>query len=163
LFNETSGTAELRNVSIINNESGSRGGGLNSETAAAITLANSLLERNVTDADLPTSTASSSLDLHGGVRSLGSNRIQVLDDTFMNAAAAGLLAADIIGRDGTPLAISTGDLTYLGGNGVGYNPLIPGSAAIDSGNNSLYPVRSSSTKRTVAEIRVWWTAIGTAC
>jgi hypothetical protein len=140
LFNETAGTALLQNVSVINNESGSRGGGINSEAGAAVTVVNSLLERNVTDADLPGSTASSSLDFHGVLTSLGFNRIQVLDQTFINKAAAGLLAADEVGSDSSPLATATGDLTYVGGNGVGYNPLIPGSAAIDAGSNSLYPI-----------------------
>ncbi|MFM7059414.1 MAG: hypothetical protein ACKO2P_21080 [Planctomycetota bacterium] len=139
LFNEPTGTVLLQNVSVINNESGSRGGGINSETNAAVTIVNTLLERNVTDADLPGSTASSSLDFHGILRSLGFNRIQVMDQTFINKAAAGLLAADEVGSDSAPLVTSTGDLTYLGGNGVGYNPLIPGSAAIDAGSNALYP------------------------
>ena len=139
LYNEPAGTASLRNVSVIANESGSRGGGINSELATATSLANSLIERNLTFAVLPATGASGSLNLHGGVRSLGSNRIQILDATFVNGAAAGLLAADTFGRDGSPLPTATAGISSTEGFGVWVNPLLPGSAAIDAGNNSLYP------------------------
>ena len=139
LFNETAATAILQSVTIAVNQSGSRGGGFNSESATATTISNSLVEANETDAVIPGSTASSSLDFAGGVRSLGANRIQVLDSTYTSAASGGLLTNDVFGRDAAPISLATGDLSYVEGNGVGINPLLPGSAAMDAGDNSLYP------------------------
>lgn len=97
------------------------------------------MERNLTDAIVPGSTSSASLNIHGGLRSLGSNQIQILDATFVNGAAAGLLSADTFGRDGAALPDATAGLFKTEGFGVWVNPLLPGSAAIDAGNNSLYP------------------------
>ena len=132
--------ADLFNVTIAGNESGSRGGGVFNDSAAALVLSNSILERNTTDADIPASSASTSLDLAGGMRSAGFNRIQVLDASFSSAASAGLLTTDTFGRDAAPLDAVTQSLTYAVGSGVGINPLIVGGAAVDAGSNALYPV-----------------------
>ncbi|MFZ9090337.1 MAG: choice-of-anchor Q domain-containing protein, partial [Planctomycetaceae bacterium] len=139
IYSEAAGTATLWNATITDNESGSRGGALNSETIESIALGSSLLERNATDAVVPGTTDSASLNFEGRILSLGYNLIQVLDEQYTIGASAGLLTTDTFGRDSSALADSSGPLTFASGNGLGVHELTPGSLAIDAGDNAAYP------------------------
>jgi hypothetical protein len=139
LFNEGSATTSLINVTLAGNTAASRGAGLASEASRTGTLGNSIVEGNVTVARIPASGATINRDLMGIVTSLGNNFIQVLDSRSTTAASAGLLASDRFGRDAAPFATLTGALASGASNGVRFQPLITGRAAIDGGSNSVYP------------------------
>jgi hypothetical protein len=139
IFNEGSVTASMINTTIVLNAAGSRGGGIASESATATSLGNSLIERNKTDAKVPTTLASTFQDLMGGVQSLGYNSVQVLDARYATGNAAGLIASDKFGRDATPRPVMTNALQFTPGNGVGHHSLKPTGAAVDAGSNSVYP------------------------
>lgn len=139
IFNEGAAVSRFINATIANNVAASRGAGLASEGSRTSTLGNSIIESNVTVARLPVTGATINRDLMGLVTSLGNNFIQVLDSRSTTATSAGLLTSDRFGRDATPFVTLTGALTRATSNGVGFQPLIPGRAAVDGGNNSIYP------------------------
>ena len=139
IFNEGAATSSMINVTIARNVAASRGAGLASEASRTATLGNTIIEGNATDARVPTGGATINRDLMGIVTSLGNNFIQVLDRRSTTATSAGLLTTDKFGRDAKPLQTYTANLTYAQGNGIGIRPLIPGRAAVDGGNNSVYP------------------------
>lgn len=140
MYAEGSAGATMINVSIVDNEAGSRGGGAVAESTISTRIGNSIIERNETDAIVPTTSASTGRDLFGGVQSLGFNRIQILDQRSATGASAGLLTTDKFGRDATPLSEATNVLQYGTGNGVGFHSLKPNGGAIDAGSNALYPL-----------------------
>ncbi len=142
VFNESGSFAGMINVTIADNATGSRGGGIGNDLSFATRLANSILERNSTDALVPVTNRSTHKDLLGVINSQGNNSIQVLDARSSTATAAGLQTSDKFGRDATPLADRTTALQFnaAGNNGVGYNALILSGGGVDAGSNALYPV-----------------------
>ena len=142
VFNETGAFAGMINVTIAGNAAGSRGGGIGSDVSFATQLANSIVERNSTEARVPVTNRSTNKDLLGVILSQGNNSIQVLDARQSTATAAGLQASDKFGRDATPLTDRTTALQYnaTGNNGVGYNALILNGGGVDAGSNARYPV-----------------------
>jgi len=142
VFNESGAFAGMINVTVADNAAGSRGGGIGNDVSFATQLANSIVERNITDARVPVTNRSTNKDLLGVILSQGNNSIQVLDARQATATAAGLQTSDRFGRDATPLANRTTALQYnaTGNNGVGYNALILNGGGVDAGSNALYPV-----------------------
>jgi len=142
LFNESGGFAGMINVTVADNAAGSRGGGIGSGASFATQMANTIVERNMTDARVPVTNRSTNKDLMGVILSQGNNSIQVLDARQSTGTAAGLQTSDRFGRDATPLTNRTTALQYnaTGNNGVGYNALILNGGGVDAGNNALYPV-----------------------
>ena len=139
IFNEGAATSALINVTLAGNFAASRGAGLVSEASRTTALGNTIIETNATVARLPATGATINRDLMGFVTSLGNNFVQVLDSRSATGTSAGLLASDRFGRDAAPFAQLTGALARAASNGVGYQPLIPGRAAVDGGSNAVYP------------------------
>jgi hypothetical protein len=120
LSNDSGGTAILASSTVADNQApaGPAGGGLFNQGGQLIVL-NTILARN---------TARNGPDCAGAVTSLGTNLVE--DPTGCTIT---LLPSDLIGDPGV------GDFTDDGTPGNGHSPLLPGSPAIDVGNDAFCP------------------------
>jgi hypothetical protein len=114
-----SGTAILTNSTIAANSADGRGGGL-SNAGGQLAVLNTILAGNTASRNAP--------DCNGSVTSLGTNLIG--DPTGCTIT---LLPTDLTGDPGL------GDFTDDGTPGNGHVPLLPGSPAIDAGNDAFCP------------------------
>jgi hypothetical protein len=114
-------TAALTNCTVSGN-SANQGGGLDNYAGTTTpTLANTIVAGN---------KAATSPDVFGGVTSLGNNLIGATD------GSSGWVGSDLTGTSALPLEPLLAPLGNYGGP-TQTMPLLPGSLAIDAGNNAL--------------------------
>jgi hypothetical protein len=124
---ENAGTATLTNCTI----SGNVGGGLDTSGGTA-TLANTIVAGNDTD-------------VSGAVTSQGNNMIGASD------GSSGWVSSDLTGTSAQPLNPLLATLGNYGGR-TQTMALLPGSPAIDAGNNALVPPGVTSDQRGLPRI-----------
>jgi CSLREA domain-containing protein len=107
----------LINSTISNNHAGGRGGGIRNEEAGIVTTVNTIMAGNT--------SGSSEVDLSGVAVSRGNNLIG------STVGSSGWLASDILNQN--PLLAPLGN----NGNNTFSHALLPGSPAINAGNNAL--------------------------
>jgi predicted outer membrane repeat protein len=131
-----SGNLTITNATISANSAGVPGGGGLATSVGETTLRNTILARNL---------ASSSPDVSGPLLSQGHNLIG--DGT----GGSGFVASDLVGSSAQPLDPKLGPLQNNGGPTLTF-ALLPGSPAIDAGDN-LLAVDPSSGQRLTTDQR----------
>jgi hypothetical protein len=134
---ENVGTATLTDCTVTGNSAGpynGTGGGL--VNSGTLTLANTIVAGN---------TAATGPDVSGGVTSSGNNLIGVTD------GSSGWVGSDLIGTSAQPLNPLLAPLGNYGGRTQSL-ALLPGSPAIDAGNNALIPKGVTTDQRGLPRI-----------
>jgi hypothetical protein len=124
IWNSNSGTTTLLNTTIFNNRSRLVGGGVWNQSGT-VQVKNSIIAGN-------TSTNTISQDVSGGFTSQGNNLIGDTD------GSAGFGGSDLTGTGAAPRNPQLSPLGDYGGP-TQTNPPLPGSPAIDAGNNAGAP------------------------
>jgi hypothetical protein len=123
LYTNTTGTSVLFNCTISGNSAHENGGGIDS-SEASVTLGNTIVAKNTASGAGPDAT--------GIVNSLGNNLVGATD------GSTGWVGSDLTGTSAQPLNPLLAPLWNYGGP-TQTMALLPGSLAINSGNNSLIP------------------------
>ena len=156
------GTTTLTNCTVSGNTSGGEGGGLyNIYTNATLTnctvSGNSALAggglyngrgtitENLGNTIVAGNTAGTSPDVSGGFTSLGNNLIGETD------GSTGWVGSDLTGTVAAPLDAVLAPLGNYGGP-TQTMALLPGSPAIDAGNNALIPAGITTDQRGLPRI-----------
>ena len=124
------GMTTLTNCTVSGNSAVSRGGGLDN-FYGNVTLGNTIVAVN---------TAATGPDASGGITSLGNNLVGKTD------ASKGWVASDLTGTVATPLNPLLAPLGSYGGP-TQTMALLPGSPALDAGNNALIPAGVTTDQR----------------
>ena len=128
----------LINSTVSGNSASGSGGGLGTYlgTPGVAGLGNTIIAGN---------TAGTDPDVSGAVTSLGNNLIGETD------GSSGWISSDLTGTSASPLDPMLAPLGYYGGP-TETIALLPGSAAIDAGNNALVPAGVTTDQRGFARI-----------
>jgi parallel beta-helix repeat protein len=136
MYTTSSGTATLTSVTVSSNSAGSSGGGLYNVDGTVI-IGNTIVAQN-------TATRSGT-DALGIVASQGNNLIGATD------GSSGWVGSDLTGTSSQPLNALLAPLGYYGGPSQTM-ALLPGSPAIDAGNNALIPAGVTTDQRGLPRI-----------
>ena len=128
----TGGTTTLTNVTVSGNSAGILGGGLNNHGGTVI-LGNTIVAAN-------TAASGGGPDAFGSFVSMGYNLIGETD------SSTGWIGSDVTGTSAQPLNPLLAPLGSYGGP-TQTMALLPGSSAIDAGNNSLIPADVTTDQR----------------
>ena len=123
IYNATTGSSSgaqvtLVNSTIVNNQSRGTGGGIRQDSSGSITVRNTIIAEN-------TSIATTETDVSGTVIS---NGVNLIGNT---SGSSGWISSDLL--DLNPMIAPLG----INGSSTLTHALLPGSAAINAGNNSL--------------------------
>ena len=130
----TGGTTTLTNCTLSGNSAGS-GGGVDNESGTA-TFGNTIVAEN---------TATTGPDAYGALTSRGNNLIGQTD------GSSGWVGSDLTGTSAEPLDALLAPLGNYGGP-TQTMALLPGSPAIDAGNNALIPAGVTTDQRGLPRI-----------
>jgi len=122
LYNNNNGAATLINCTISGNSANTNGGGL--YNLGTVNIGNSIVAENTANTSGP--------DAFGTFASQGNNLIGATD------GSSGWVSSDLTGTSASPLNPLLAPLDYYGGPAQTM-ALLPGSPAIDAGNNALIP------------------------
>ena len=124
IYNGYKGSASLTNCTISGNSASSFGGGIYNNGLGTVNIGNTIVALNVATTSGP--------DVQGTVVSKGNNLIGITD------GSSGWVSSDLTGSSAEPLDPLLAPLGDYGGP-TETMPLLPGSLAIDAGNNALIP------------------------
>ena len=136
LYNGSSGSVTLINSTISGNSASGSGGGVYSGTATT-NIGNTIVALNVATTSGP--------DARGTIVSKGNNLIGITD------GSSGWIASDLTGTVAQPLNPLLAPLSNYGGP-TQTIALLPGSQAIDAGNNALIPSGVTTDQRGLPRI-----------
>ncbi len=136
LYNTSGGMTTLTDDTVSANSAGISGGGLDN-LDGTVTIGNTILAKNT--------AATSGPDALGTVDSLGTNLVGETD------GSSGWVASDLTGTSAQPLNPLLAPLGNYGGP-TQTMALLPGSPAIDAGNNALIPVGVTTDQRGLPRI-----------
>ena len=123
MYTTSGGTAKPTDVTVSGNSAGGSGGGLYNGDGT-VTLGNTIVAANT--------AATSGPDADGTFASLGTNLVGETNDSL------GWVSSDLTGTSAQPLNPLLAPLGNYGGP-TQTMPLLPGSLAIDTGNNAIIP------------------------
>ena len=136
LYNISGGTATLYGCTISQNSAGNYGGGVDSN--ATTDLGNTIVAGN---------TANTGPDVNGAITTQGNNLIGESD------GSSGWFGSDLTGTIAAPLDPMLGPPANNGGP-TQTMALLPGSPAIDAGNNALIPSGITTDQRGTGHPRI---------
>ena len=134
--NGSAGTSALTNCTVSGNSAGVEGGGIDNESGV-VSIGNTIVAANTGTDTGP--------DAVGIFASLGNNLIEEVD------GSSGWVDSDLIGTEAHPLDALLAPLGNYGGS-TQTMALLPGSPAIDAGNNALIPAGVTTDQRGLPRI-----------